>query len=400
MSDHALSDLKIVDFGWVAAVPILTLQLALHGAEVIRVESSARPDASRATGPFIDEARTVSAAFGQLNTNKRSLGLNLKHPDAKQLVLDLVARADVVTENFRPGTLDKLGLGYDVLSQHNPQIVMLQSSSAGQTGSLSSMAATGDLLQSVCGFTHLTGFPDSAPTPPWGAWTDITVPPIGAASILAAVRNARKTGVGRRLDMSQMELSVAFLADQLLATERGNAPASRNANRDAAMAPHGVFRTKHDDQWLAIEVHDDSQWQHLAALISRPDLAAAYPTAELRLQAQAELEQAVESWSMTVERDEADRLLRGAGVASAPVLDSREVLEDEQLAHRRYFQYTQHASAGDVLSPASAFVLSETPARAERVSPEIGEHTWEVCSEVLGYSDEQIALLLGDGAIE
>lgn len=400
MTDDALSELKVVDFGWVAAVPIMTLQLSLHGAQVLRVESSVRPDASRATSPFIDEEHTFSAAFGQLNTNKQSLGLNLKHPAAREIVLDLVEWADVVTENFRPGTLDKLGLGYDVLSQRNPKIVMLQSSSAGQNGPISRMAATGDLLQSLCGFTHLTGFPDSHPMPPWGAWTDITVPPIGVASVLAAVRQAERTGRGQLLDMSQMELSVAFLADRLLAAQyEGEAPI-RTGNRDTEHSPHGVFRAAGADRWLAIAVCTDRQWGALTQIMGREDLASAYPTVEDRWRAEDEIESSIGAWLSDQDADDVEALLRASGVPCGVVYDSREVMNDPQLTHRDYFQYTEHPSVGQVLSPAASFVLSETPARAQTAAPEIGQDTWQICTELLGYDGEQVALLLAEGTVE
>lgn len=396
----ALADLKVLDFGWVAAVPILTLQLALHGADVIRVESSARPDASRATAPFIDPDRRISAAFGQLNANKRSLGVDLKQPGARELVLDLVEWADVVTENFRPGTLERLGLGYDVLAERNPRIVMLQSSSAGQAGPLSTMAATGDLLQSLCGFTHLTGFPGEHPMPPWGAWTDITVPPIGVASILAAVRRARTTGTGRLLDMSQMELSVAFLADQLIEAQVSGTSPTRQGNRDPEFVPHGVFRAAGADDWVAIAVTSDEQWRALAGQMGRHDLAARAATAARRREIEDEIEAAITAWTATQESHAlADRLQR-AGVDAVVVADARAVLEDEQLAHRAYFQHTEDPEVGAVMVAVSSFVLSETPARAVTPAPAIGRDSWEVCTEVLGYSDEQTAVLMGSGAIE
>lgn len=399
MSDQALQDLKVLDFGWVAAVPILTLQLALHGAQVIRVESSARPDASRATGPFIDDDRRVSAAFGQLNSNKRSLGVNLKDPEGRQAVLDLVEWADVVTENFRPGTLAKLGLGFEDLAERNPRIVMLQSSSAGQTGHLSRMAATGDLLQSLCGFTHLTGFPDEHPMPPWGAWTDITVPPIGIASVLAAVRQSRRTGQGQLLDMSQMELSVAFLADQLVAAQTtGNEP-QRNGNRDSRYSPHGVYPAS-DGGWLAVTVTADEQWAGLARLIGLQEWAGSWATAALRRDQEDRIDAALAAWTTGRSVEDSERLLREAGVPCAAVQDSRQVLEDPQLAHRGYFQYVQHETAGPVMAPASAYVLSETPAKAAQVAPEIGQDSWQICTELLGYDDERAALLMASGAIE
>jgi len=400
MSGTALSDLKVLDFGWVAAVPILTLQLSLHGADVIRVESSARPDASRATAPFIDAERRVSAAFGQLNANKRSLGLDLKQPGARELVLDLVEWADVVTENFRPGTLARLGLGYEVLAARNPKIVMLQSSSAGQTGPLSTMAATGDLLQSLCGFTHLTGFPDEHPMPPWGAWTDITVPPIGAASLLAAVRQAHRTGQGRLLDMSQMELSVAFLADQLIDAQLEGRSPTRQGNRDPQFVPHGVFRAAGADAWVAIAVTGDEQWRSLAAEMGRLDWADAVPTAAERRAIEDEIEAAVEAWTRTQDPAAVAARLQTAGVDAVVVADARAVLEDAQLAHRDYFQHTENPEVGPVMVAVSSFILSETPARAVTPAPEIGRDSWEVCTRVLGYSEEQTVELMALGAVE
>lgn len=400
MPDHALADLRVVDFGWVAAVPILTHQLALHGADVIRVESSKRPDASRTSSPFIDAARRVSAAFGQLNSNKRSLGVDLKRPGARELVLDLVEWADVVTENFRPGTLDKLGLGYEVLAERNPRLVMLQSSSAGQHGPISQMAATGDLLQSLCGFTYLTGFPDADPMPPWGAWTDITVPPVGILSILAAVRRARTTGEGRLLDMSQMELSIAFLADQLVATQRNSHPPGRRGNRDSEFSPHGVFPARGEDRWVAIAVITDEQWAAFAREIGRDDLAAAHPRVADRRAVEDDIEQVIRAWTVQRDAAEIERRLGERGVPCSQVLDSRDLLADPQLAHRNYFQYTEHESVGPILVPTTSFVLSESPARAITAAPDIGQDSWQICTEVLGYRDEQVAGLLAAGVIE
>ncbi|MGV8880662.1 MAG: CaiB/BaiF CoA transferase family protein [Rhodoglobus sp.] len=400
MTEMALSDLKVLDFGWVAAVPILTLQLALHGADVIRAESAARPDASRASGPFIDAEGQISAAFGQLNANKRSIGVDLKAVGARELVLDLVEWADVVTENFRPGTLERLGLGYDVLAERNPRIVMLQSSSAGQGGSLSGMAATGDLLQSLCGFTHLTGYPDQHPMPPWGAWTDITVPPIGIAVILSAVRQAHQTGQGRLLDMSQMELSVAFLVDELVSAQRTGQSPTRQGNRDPRFAPHGVFRAAGADNWVAIAVTDDDQWAALCTVMGKPELAQEYSALADRHANEDSLEQAVEEWTEVRDADLIVQELSERGVGAAVVATSADILSDPQLAHRNYLQYTEHAEVGPMMVLASSFVLSRTPARALTPAPEIGRDSWQVCSEVLGYSDERVAELYVSGAVE
>lgn len=399
MSEMALNGLKVLDFGWVAAVPIMTLQLAQHGAHVVRVESSSRPDASRATAPFVDQARTVSAAFTQINANKQSIGLNLKHSEARSIILELVKWADVLTENFRPGTLEKLGLGYEVLSQANPKLVVLRSSSAGQVGEYSTMAATGDLLQSLCGFTHLTGHADGKPMPPWGAWTDITVPPMGVVSILAAVRQAGKTGQGVHIDMSQHELSVGFLADQILAYEATGEIPARMGNDDLNASPHGLFPSS-DDGWVAIEVAHREQWAALTAVIGQPGWADHYPSVDSRRQAAYIISAGISDWTRRRTKAAAMEELQRSGVPAGIVADPADVRKDPQLDYREYFQFTQEASVGQVLSPAAAYRLSETPASIKTAAPALGEHTWEVCSEILGLDGDRIADLMVSGALE
>lgn len=399
MPSNALAGLKVLDFGWVAAVPIMTLQLAQHGAEVIRVESSSKPDASRTTGPFVDEQATVSAAFMQLNSDKKSLGINLKHPDSREVIRELVKWADVITENFRPRTLEKLGLGYDELTEINPKIVVLRSSSAGQDGPWSTMAATGDLLQSLCGFTHLTGYPEDKPMPPWGAWTDITVPPLGVVSILAAVRQARITGQGQHLDMSQHELSLNFLADEFLSYQGTSREPQRQGNDDQNMAPHGVYPTS-EGGWVALEIHDESQWVVLADLIGQQHWATDLDGLQKRKLAAEQIDEAIARWTRNRSKHEAMTTLQARGVPAGYVADSADVRNDPQLAQRNYFQEVIEQSVGPVMAPAAAYTLSETPAHAALASPGIGEHTWEVCSSILGIDEERIADLLVSGAIE
>lgn len=398
MPSNALEGLKVLDFGWVAAVPIMTLQLAQHGAHVVRAESSARPDASRATGPFVDEQHTVSAAFMQLNGDKQSLGINLKHPDAGEVIRELVVWADVLTENYRPGTLEKLGLSHAELHRLNPALVVLRSSSAGQTGPWSTMAATGDLLQSLCGFTELTGQPDEKPMPPWGAWTDITVPPIGVVSILAAVRQARRTGQGVHMDMSQHELSLGFLADEFLAYQATGQEPQRQGNADSNISPHGLFPTV-DGGWIAIEIHTNEQWQRLAGLLGHPEWATCYANAEQRRVAEQLLAREIGAWTSQHGKKSAMQRLQELGIPAGYVADPAEVRHDPQLAHRAYFQFPVSA-AGPVLAPAAAYTMSRTTASTLNPAPELGEHSWQVCAEILGMEPERIAELMASGAIE
>lgn len=393
----ALDGLKVLDLGWVAAVPITTLTLAQHGARVIRLESSVRPDPTRTTGPYKKGVPSFSGAFAQINSNKQSVAVNIKHRSAREVVKRLVKWADVMTENFRPGTLEKLGLGEETLREWNPGLVLLRSSSMGQSGPLASLGTTGDMLQSMCGFTALTGPPET-PVTPWGAWTDITVPPMAVAAILTALEKRDRDGSGTTMDMAQYESSLSFLADVLLEPD---GPRSRRiGNRDVHRVPHGVYPCQGDDRWCAIAVRTNTHWRALCRVVGGRAPAGEDAELESRRAAEDAIDEWIASWTAVRSREDVVERLRGVSVPASMVLDSADLLQDEQLASRRYFQSADHALAGSVLAPGPSFVLSEEPWVLRLPGPDVGEHTWMVCTSDLGFSEEEVVNLMAEGVLE
>ena len=204
---RALEGLKVLDFFWVAVGPMTTGYLAEYGATVVRVESRRRPDPLRNSPPFRDSRQgpTRSGYYAAYNANKYALGLNMAHPKALDVVRRLVDWADVVTENFTPGTMARWGLGYGDLCRIKPDIIMLSTSMLGHGGPLSSQPGFGPVLSSLSGMTGVTGWPDRTPTNPYGAYTDFIVPRFTVPALLAALDHHRRTGQGQHLDISQLE---------------------------------------------------------------------------------------------------------------------------------------------------------------------------------------------------
>ena len=266
----ALEGIKILDFCWVAAGPMITKYLAEYGASVVRVESTKRPDTLRGAAPFKDGVPGMnrSGYFANFNVNKYGIMIDMRHPGARELVLRLTLWADVVTENFTPGTVEKWGIGYDELKKVNPQIILFSTSMLGRGGPMETQPGFGPVLSSLAGLTHITGWPDRDPVNPYGAYTDFIVPRFAVASILAAIDYRRRTNTGMHLDMSQLEASIHFSTPFLMDCAVNDREQGRRGNRDPGMAPHGVYPCQGEDRWIAIACATDEHWRNLGRLVS------------------------------------------------------------------------------------------------------------------------------------
>ncbi|HEX2466391.1 MAG TPA: CoA transferase, partial [Thermoanaerobaculia bacterium] len=271
-----LADVRILDFSWVMAGPWTTRVLADYGATVIKIESSQRPDLVRFLPPFERGQPGVdsSAGFWSINAGKRSLALDLGNAASRQVVLDLVRWADVVLESFSPKAMRKWGYDYASLAAINPGLVMVSTCLFGQSGPLSSMAGYGTMGAALGGLVAPTGWPDRPPCGPFGPYTDFIAPRFTVAVILAALDHRRRTGEGQHIDQSQVECSLQFLAPHLLDAQVNGRALDRVANDHPSMAPHAVYPTDGEDEWVAIAARDDSDWRRLCDALGRPDLAS------------------------------------------------------------------------------------------------------------------------------
>lgn len=392
-----LSDLKVVDFAWAIAGPSVGRTLADYGATVVRIESHSRPDPCRTAGPFLNGrfGGEGSALFHTMNAGKLMVGIDLRKPEAREVVLDLVRWADVVMETFSPGAMERLGLDYESLRRVKPDLVMMSSSLMGQTGPLSSFAGYGNLGAALSGLLELTGWPDRPPAGPFGAYTDSVAPRFATAALLAALDHRRRTGRGQYIDFSQVEASIHFLAPLIAETSGTGRVASRAGNADSDLAPHGVYPIAGDDRWIAIGVAEDAQWRALADVLGRASLAGdtRFATADGRRGQRAALDAIVAE--CTEDRDGAklEAELQARGVPAHRVQSSGELAQDPQLLHRGHFIEVTHPDRERSIVEASRFQLSRTPARRPTVAPTLGADNHYVLTEILGYDEERIAEL-------
>jgi len=395
--------LKVADFSWVATVPWITKWLAGYGAEVIKVESITRPDATRVGGPYKDNqpGPNRSAQFLVYNGGKKSVTLNLNHPDGRELARRLISWADVVVESFSPGMMQKWGLGYDELRKITPRVIMLSASMMGATGPHAAQPGLGLQLTSLAGFTYLTGWPDRDPPFIWGAYTDVLASRLGGATFLAALDYRRRTGKGCSIDLSQYEASLQFLTPLILEYQATGNLRGRMGNRSPAASPHGVFPCQGEDRWCAISVFTDSEWEAFCKALGMPEWVEdpKFATLEKRKENEDELEKFIADWTAQFPPEEVMARLQKAGVKAGVVQDCSDLYRDPQLSHRKHFIPVEHPELGEYDYYCPGFRLEKVPLRAGRV-PSIGEHNEYVCTQILGLSDEEFVTHLTSGALE
>lgn len=391
---EALEGVKVVELGGFAAGPMIGKHLADFGAEVIRIESRMHPDGFRGNYPPYRDNRPgpeVSAMFAMTNNDKLGITLNLKSASGLDLARRLIDRADLVIENFTPGTMARLGLAYETVAETNPRLVMISTCNQGQSGPRAHRPGFGTHLSAQGGFVHLTGWPDREPSLLWGPYIDYIAVGYGLVAALAALELRERTGMGTYVDISQLETGMQFVAPALLEYFLTGAIPERAGNSDRFACPHGVYATASAERWCAISVHDDDEWRVFKAALGEPEWAQSEDlgTASGRRGAQAELDRRVAEWTSTRSREEVVTVLRQAGVHVAPVNDMADLHSDPQLSSRDVFRPLAHAALGSYMGVGPAYALSETPATLSTAAPLLGEHTRQVMFEILGVSAEE-----------
>ncbi|MGE0728106.1 MAG: CaiB/BaiF CoA transferase family protein [Acidimicrobiia bacterium] len=392
-----LAGVKILDFMWAMAGPATTRVLADYGATVVRVESEHKLEVARTLQPFIggQSGAESSGLFMNMNAGKLGLAIDMGNPASREVILDLVRWADVLCESFSPRAMAAWGLGYDVLREVNPQLIMLSSCLMGQTGPLAHFAGFGNLAAAISGFHHITGWPDRDPSGPFSAYTDYVAPRFSVAIVMAALEERRRSGQGQYIDYSQAESCLHLLGPALLGFELNGRVAGRHGNEDPTFAPHGVFRCAprngDTDRWAAVAVTTDEQWRALCGVLERPDLASLDGAA--RRARRAELDAVVAAWCATRDELEVEHALQAVGVPAHDVGNSPELVADPQLLHRGHFVTVDHALHGPVTIEGSRFRFSRTPATSFRAAPTIGQDGFTILNELLGYDVDRIAEL-------
>jgi len=398
-----LAGLRVADFSWIGVGPISAKYLADHGADVIRIESETRGDGLRASGPFKDDQPgwNRSHFYGEFNTSKRGLALDLKHERAAEVLPRLLGWADVVLESFTPGAAARLGLGYEQARAANPSVIMVSTCLMGQTGPVASLAGYGYHAAAIAGFTALTGYPDRPPVGPWNAYTDTIAPRFLATTLLAAIDHRRRTGEGQYIDLAQMEAALHFLAPEILTRQATGERFERAGNRARDAAPQGVYPCAGHDQWCAIAVEDEAQWQALCRALKRADWAERADLADAagRIGAHDELDAEIGRWTRERPAREVMQTLLDAGVPAGHVQRSRDLLVDPQLAHRRFHRELEHAEMGRVPYAGHQFRVSGYDNGPRFAAPLIGGESFEILTGDLGLDAELVAELMASGAI-
>jgi len=393
----ALSGLRVVDLTRVLAGPFCSMLLADMGAEVIKVEGPDKGDDARDYPPFL---RGSSAYFANLNRNKQSVVLDLKKPAARQILLDLAKKSDVLLENFKPGTMDKLGLGYEALRECNPRIIYASISGFGQYGPYRDRPGYDIIGQAMGGLMSVSGWPDSPPTRTGTAMADIVAGLNACIGILAALKGRERTGVGERIDVSLVDSMVSAMETviQIYLVE-GRIP-QRVGNRYEFIAPYNSFQAK--DGWIVIGVGGQEVWRRFCQVIGREELLEdpEFLTNKDRVKNVARLEEIVTEWTSKREMDDIVSLLMAASVPCSPILNVEQICNDVHIAQaREMIVEIDHPLGGKMKVVSCPIKFSNMKPAIRSTAPGHGEHTEQVLTNILEMSKEECARLRKAGAL-
>jgi crotonobetainyl-CoA:carnitine CoA-transferase CaiB-like acyl-CoA transferase len=392
-----LEGLTVVDLTRVLSGPYCTMQLADMGARVIKIERPGAGDDTRAWGPPFIEGE--SAYFLSINRNKESVTLNFKHPDGLRILHELVAGADILVENFRPGTLDDMGLDYATISQRHPRLIYASVSGFGQTGPLRDRAGYDAVLQGEAGIMSLTGPPDGGGYKVGVAVADLVSGLFAAQGILLALYVRERTGRGQHVDVAMLDSVAALLTYQAAIYFATNAPPPRLGNAHPTVAPYETFQAADGDVVLA--AGNDDLWRKFCAVAGLEGVAndPRFARNRDRVRNYAELRPMVAEAFQRRSRADWIKALDEAGVPAGSVRDLHEVLTDEQLLFRQMVQELPHAVAGMVKVLGVPVKMSETAGSVRTPPPVLGEHTDAVLASVLGLDAPRIAALRAAGVV-
>ncbi|WP_321816501.1 MULTISPECIES: CoA transferase [unclassified Paraburkholderia] len=395
-----LSGVRVLDLSNVLAGPFCAYQLALLGADVTKVEHPEGGDLARRLGADKDAAaRNMGASFVAVNAGKRSITLNLKDARGKAILLELVKDADVLVENFRPGVMDRLGLGFDQLSEANPRLVYCAISGFGESGELAPRPAYDQIIQGMAGVMSVTGDAASAPLRVGYPVSDTVGGLTAAFGICAALVDARTSGRGRRLDVSMLESALASMGWVVSNYLNAGVEPTPMGNENFTAAPSGTFAT--GDGLLNIAANETRQFESLCEVIGRPDLPqdARYAARHLRKQHRAELKADIEAALAADSAANWETRLLARGVPVGRVLTVPQVLAHPHLAERRFVREfaPAHGEAGQRVTRAG-LRLSDADAAPTTPAPTLGAHTRETLAQ-LGYDAAQVETLRAQGVI-
>jgi crotonobetainyl-CoA:carnitine CoA-transferase CaiB-like acyl-CoA transferase len=393
-----LAGVRVLDFGWILSVPHCTAWLGTLGAEVIRVESLTRLDLGRAgitgcadgiPGP------NRSASFNGLNYSKQSITLNLASPEGLALARDLVKVSDVVTENFATDVMDRLGLGYEALRAIKPDIIMLSGSTLGTSGPERDATGWGPNVCAYAGLPWISGYPDGPPVDLGGIWPDYMIGTAMVYAVLSALHHQRRTGEGQRIEVAMGEVVTTMIPEAVLDYTLNGRLRPRPGNRDAAMAPHGVYPCRGEDAWVAIAVATDAEWQALCRVIGCPGLAddPRLATTAGRQEHHDTIDHRIADWTRSRSPYEVMHTLQAAGIAAGPVLSVPDLMADPHLQARGFVVEMDHPEVGRRTVAGLPAKFSAMPELPYTPAPCLGEHNAAVFDGLLDLGRDELSRL-------
>ncbi|MBW2027462.1 MAG: CoA transferase [Deltaproteobacteria bacterium] len=394
MDRGALTGLRVIDLGRVLAGPYATRVLADFGAEVIKVQSRKTATGAESNG---------SAYFRHWNRNKRSVTLDMSHPESRDLLLKLISKCDILVENFSSRVMANWELDYEVLRSENPGLIMLSMSAAGQTGPWKDLVAFGPTIQSLGGLSYLTSYSGDHPTGLSHSYGDIIAGLYGAIAVLVALEHRKVTGKGMLIDLSEYEALCTALGPTLMdASVNGSRIRPRGNHADhIPAAPYGCYRCKGEDRWCVIAVFNEEEWQALCRLMGRPEWSreGRFSCLSRRRAHRDVLDRLLEEWTARFPAEELVELLQRSGVPSGIVQGPEDLLEDPQLAARGFFSTSSSHDGRNIFVDAYPIRSRNWKKGPVNPAPQLGEDNDYVFRELLGLKEEEVSYYVTKGVI-